>query len=244
MDRITAIAGYWNLEFGGGSPNGKSGGVPGGMGSHNWGAWGQALYLGLTIGDIILTVVTLGGAAGIKAGLKGLMAAGQRALTSAARLLTREGLKELGTKILTRLVRLLPGRRSFFSVQGAEDIIRLLQRGGHPWPQGFTNGTLRDIFGQGLYTFASREQATLYLRMLEESGVSGLRLLEHSVSSRNFARFLTADLTRMTDEVANAILDLGIDHGFQHISRMTHNFGVEHFFSREVYPFFRSWILP
>ncbi len=104
MDHIVRVAGYWNLEFGD-SPNGESGGIPGGMGSLNLGSWGQAAYLALTVVDIALTVATFGGLAGIKAGLKvGLKvitSLGRRALTRIGTVFTRQ----FWRKALTRGVR-------------------------------------------------------------------------------------------------------------------------------------------
>jgi hypothetical protein len=51
---------------------------------------------------------------------------------------------------------------TFYSVQGTEDVARLM-RGGKPWPTGDTGGSLRDAYGQGLYTFASRADADSYM---------------------------------------------------------------------------------
>jgi RHS repeat-associated protein len=103
MDRITTVAGYWNLEFSG-NPNGKSGGVPGGFGSHNWGAWGQALYLALTVADIVLTFFSMGGTAGIKAtlkaGYKAVTSFGKKALTQAAKFLSKEFWQGFGKRAL------------------------------------------------------------------------------------------------------------------------------------------------
>jgi hypothetical protein len=120
MDKITKIAGYWNLEFGDGAEGGQSGGVPGGMGSLNLGKWGQALYVVATVADIVLTVVTLGGSLALKGALKGLSLGLKRAFTSLAKLFTRQGLKKLGTKIATFF-----GRRfSSLSRTGLQQIFR------------------------------------------------------------------------------------------------------------------------
>ncbi|BDC46005.1 SpvB/TcaC N-terminal domain-containing protein [Paraburkholderia terrae] len=98
MDYVSQVAGYWNLEFGGGDAKGASGGIPGGFGTHNWGGWGQAIYVALTIADIVVTFLSLGGTAGIKASLKAGWAATKKLATSVgrktaamgARLLSRE----------------------------------------------------------------------------------------------------------------------------------------------------------
>lgn len=93
MDHIVRVAGYWNLEFSD-SPKGESGGIPGGMGSLNLGAWGQAAYLALTVVDVALTIASFGGLAGIKAGLKVALKAvtslGRRALTRIGTVFTRK----------------------------------------------------------------------------------------------------------------------------------------------------------
>lgn len=84
MDRIVRVAGYWHLEFNG-DPNGRSGGIPGGMGSFNLGAFGQALFVALTVVDIALTIASFGGLAGIKAGIRVAISAARRVLSSAGR---------------------------------------------------------------------------------------------------------------------------------------------------------------
>ena len=102
MDTVVRYAGYWNLEFGNDNANGESGGIPGGMGSLNLGAWGQGLYVALTVVDIVLTVVSLGGLAAIKTGLKVVLKAGVRALTTlgrkAAQTLSVKGLRQLSIR--------------------------------------------------------------------------------------------------------------------------------------------------
>lgn len=84
MDHVARVAGWWNLEFGSDEP-GESGGIPGGMGSLNLGAWGQAAFVALTVVDIALTVVSLGSLAALKASLKVALKASMRALASAGR---------------------------------------------------------------------------------------------------------------------------------------------------------------
>jgi hypothetical protein len=84
MDRVVRVAGWWHLEFSG-DPNGQSGGIPGGFGSHNLGAFGQALFVVLTIADIALTIASFGGLAGIKAGLKVAFNAVRRVVSSTGR---------------------------------------------------------------------------------------------------------------------------------------------------------------
>lgn len=43
------------------------------------------------------------------------------------------------------------------------------------------------------------------------------------------------DLTVMSDDEANKIIDRGKDHGFEQIIKMTGNFGVESYFHPDVY---------
>ncbi|MFX0541567.1 SpvB/TcaC N-terminal domain-containing protein [Roseovarius sp. S4756] len=245
MDHVVRVAGYWNLEFSSSGTGGsRTGGVPGGMGSLDLGRWGQGLYVALTAVDIVLTVVTLGGLAAIKTGLKvGLrlmMSAGRRAIAAVGRAFSREALQNLTSAAIRRF----GGRwyRTFYSVQGPDDVIRLLQRGGAPWPSGTRHGSLADIFGPGLYTFASREAAEQYLEALARKGVGNLRILGHSVSERALQGMKTADF-RISDDIANAIYDLGTEHGMQRIIRQTGNFGVENFFSRETFSAFINGVL-
>lgn len=77
MDRLTHYAGYLNFEFGSDSPDGESGGAPGGMGSLNLGAWGQGLYIGLSVINFALLFAGVGAA--VRA-LGGAIKLGVRAL--------------------------------------------------------------------------------------------------------------------------------------------------------------------
>jgi RHS repeat-associated protein len=255
LDRATRVAGWLNLEFSG-SKEGVSGGIPGGFGRFNFGAPAQAAYIVLTAASFLL-----GGA--IKALVKGITKFGLKAALSRAvaaaraflpaakaalakvmgRITSRVGgwLAGLARKLSTAVTE--RGSRTFFSVQGPGDVVRLLTRGGHPWPSGFRHNSLSDIFGRGLYTFATRGQAEQYMELLIKRGALDLKVLAHKISARNLERLATADLTRMTDDAASAILELGAEHGFQHIVRLTGRFGVEHFFRQDVYHLFTSWIV-
>ena len=133
--------------------------------------------------------------------------------------------------------------RTFFSVQNAEDVARLLEKGGEPWPSGFTNGSLRDIFGPGLYAWETRAQAEAYRALRAARGADGLSILEHSISPTDLAKLRSVDLSAMSDDAANAILDLGAGHGYQYIRRLTGNFGAENYFASDVYRFFRSKVV-
>lgn len=242
LDKIVRVAGYWHLEFGG-NTKGQSGGIPGGMGSLNLGAAGQVAFLALTVVDVVLTVASFGGLAALKTGMKlavkGIMSVGRRMAAKAAQILTRQFWRKLGQRVTGAFNRRF--FRTFYSVQDPNDVMRLL-RGGAPWPTGADHG-LRDIFGQGLYTFATRESADRYLSHLSARGVKELRVMAHRISKRAYQRLKTADLTRMTDEAANAILELDAKHGFEQIIRATGNFNIEHFFTKEVFSKFKNWVL-
>ncbi len=95
-DRVIKYFGYLNIEFGGGDPNGESGGVPGGHGTHNWGGWGQALYAALSVVGAVLMFF---GGAELKAAFAGLKAGLKTALSAALKVFTREFWSAAGSKI-------------------------------------------------------------------------------------------------------------------------------------------------
>jgi hypothetical protein len=137
LDRITRVAGYFDLEFGGGDENGQSGGLPGGMGFFNFGAAGQIAYIALTV---ITTIIPIGklfmaGKAILKMGIKAAltrMLIRLRALFPAAK-------GVLGRILPTRNVilqanksmRMLPWTKEFGKVtqEGFGRLIRDLPRG-------------------------------------------------------------------------------------------------------------------
>jgi RHS repeat-associated protein len=252
LDIATRVAGVANLELDSGKKDGQVGGIPGGHGSTNLGAFGQLGYIAVTIIGLIgpgkvWNGIKNGIRAGLRLGARGLLREG-------VALLERRALGLLGglaksmlglRKVAGSLAEAWTGRgtRTFYSAQGAEDIARLLERGGVPWPQGALDGSLRDIFGPGLYTWATREQAESYAQALAKYGASDLKILAHRISLQDLGRLNTANLTRMTDEAANLIYDMGVNHGFEQIVRTTGNFGAEHFFRREMFPLFTNWVL-
>ncbi|HZD69322.1 MAG TPA: hypothetical protein VFA45_10540, partial [Actinomycetes bacterium] len=97
LDRVTRWAGYLNFEFGPGDPRGQSGGIPGGMGRWNLGAFGQLLYIGVTVISTISLVKSLvsGAAKLLRGGLRALLRRGigalKAALPAARAALTRAG---------------------------------------------------------------------------------------------------------------------------------------------------------
>jgi len=104
LDHVVKVAGYWNLEFSS-DPKGRSGGIPGGMGKIA-SSWGQAFYLVLTVADVVLTVVSLGGTKAIMAGAKAVLKTGIKAMTNAGRkvmaALTVRNLRSLATRAAVR----------------------------------------------------------------------------------------------------------------------------------------------
>lgn len=110
MDHVVRIAGYWNLEFSSNPKGSQTGGVPGGMGSTDLGRWGQALYVALTVVDIALTIVSLGGLAAIKAGLKTALKASTKALASFG----RKAMAALSVKNLRKVAQLSIKQLSIF----------------------------------------------------------------------------------------------------------------------------------
>lgn len=73
LDRITRWAGYLNFEFGNPPLGGQSGGIPGGTGKWNLGAFGQILYIAVTVISTISLVKSLVGGA-VKLGKMGVRA--------------------------------------------------------------------------------------------------------------------------------------------------------------------------
>jgi hypothetical protein len=59
--------------------------------------------------------------------------------------------------------------------------------------------------------------------------------MTHHISLEYLSGLRTADLTSMTDEAANEIDALDANHGFEHLRRMTGNFGVEDLFHKKVF---------
>ena len=85
VQRLTRYAGYWNLEFGGNEEEseGSGGGIPGGMGSNSGGTGWQIAFIGLSVVDAILTVISFGGIKAIGSGIKKALTSGLRALKAA-----------------------------------------------------------------------------------------------------------------------------------------------------------------
>ena len=110
MDHVVRVAGWWNLEFSSKPGGSQTGGVPGGMGNMDLGRWGQALYVALTVVDVVLTVLSLGGLAAIKAALKTALKASMRTLAS----LGRKAMAALSVKNLRGLAQRSVAQLSFW----------------------------------------------------------------------------------------------------------------------------------
>jgi hypothetical protein len=133
------------------------------------------------------------------------------------------------------------GIRTFYSVQGPEDAARLLHNGGKPWPTGSgPSGSERALLGPGLYAWDTSSQAEAYSQGLASRGATDLQIIQHSVPESVLNSFRSADMTSMTDDAANALLDSSPDHGFQWVRRMTGRYGPENYFSPDVFPLFSN----
>lgn len=125
--------------------------------------------------------------------------------------------------------------REFFTVQSPNDASRL-RGGGEPWPSEMH----RAHFGEGVYSWSSRNDAEGYFA-IKSKRTDELEIVRFTVPAEDFAKLSKADISRMTDDEAQAFIDryslmseTGVtDHGFQYITRPT-NLGSEHFFSRHV----------
>lgn len=71
-------------------------------------------------------------------------------------------------------------------------------------------------------------------------GASDLQILQHSIPESVLSGLRSADMTSMTDEAANSLLDSSPDHGYQWIRRMTGRYGPENYFSPDVFPSFSN----
>jgi hypothetical protein len=109
------------------------------------------------------------------------------------------------------------GLRTFYSVQGEADAVRLAA-GGAPWPTGLQRANL----GEGLYAWGTRAEAEAYA-----AGKQGASILEFKMPSGDYSGLKTLDMRLMSDEAATNWLGQysqygqGLPHGFEHIIRQT-----------------------
>ena len=119
-------------------------------------------------------------------------------------------------------------------MQDPTDATRLIENGGNPWPTGQDVGGLRDIFGPGLYTWETQDQAKAYLAMKQSRGATDLRILQHTISEDDLSKLSKADLSTMSDDAATDFLETGGNHGAQWVRRVTGRFGPENYFSPDA----------
>ncbi|WP_075343641.1 DUF6443 domain-containing protein [Tenacibaculum agarivorans] len=124
--------------------------------------------------------------------------------------------------------------RYFYTVQGADDVARLMGDG-LPWPNSSTSAHL----GEGVYSWASREAAELYMSRLSSFGYEGLQIMKFRV--KGYGSLKTLNMTRFSDDAANAWLSKysslfgeGTSHSYQHIIRPA-GMGDEYFFAKEIF---------
>lgn len=127
------------------------------------------------------------------------------------------------------------GMSTFYTVQGAADAARL-RAGGEPWPSEPAKAAL----GQGVYSWATLEEAEGYARILAAKGADDLETMSFTVSEQALAAMRTVNVDLLTEKEAELFMGKysqlwgGVpDHNFDRIIRGT-NLGVEHFFSKSV----------
>ncbi|MDA6070851.1 hypothetical protein NJT12_14630 [Flavobacterium sp. AC] len=109
---------------------------------------------------------------------------------------------------------------SFYTVQGVEDVARLLN-GGVPFPVGYT----KSFVGEGVYSFGTKADALRYKSMLEGFGYTDLQVLTFKVS--NYGKLKVFDMRGIGDDAANAWLETHAypnNHTFDHVIRPSGNF--------------------
>lgn len=125
---------------------------------------------------------------------------------------------------------------TFYTVQGAEDALRL-RTIGTPWPSGPTSAHL----GEGVYSWGSRAEAEAYHEVLKRNLAEvHLEIMEFKVSKSDFSKFKKFEVP-LDDDLANAWLEKhsslfgkGEPHGFQYIKRRA-GMGDEHYFDKSVF---------
>ncbi len=142
---------------------------------------------------------------------------------------------QIATYALTKTE--IPFNRSFYTVQGLEDVARL-EAGGSPWPTAPSSAH----FGEGLYTWGSKAEAEAYRTFLRRNLTElHLEIMEYKISKWDFSKLKKFEVP-LDDDLANAWLDEHCRlrtaspkaHGYQYIRGNT-GMGQEHYFDKSVF---------
>jgi RHS repeat-associated protein len=129
------------------------------------------------------------------------------------------------------------GYRSFYSVQGKLDTMRLLSGGG-VWPREIN----KSLLGEGFYVWQTRFQADAYKAMLEGRGYSGLRVIEVNILKSDYTKLKALDLRNLSAEsydlwmLQYSSIGKNLPHAYDLVIRETGNYGTEYFFAKRVFP--------
>jgi hypothetical protein len=123
----------------------------------------------------------------------------------------------------------------FFSVQSAEDAVRLA-KGGSPWPTGLQRANL----GTGFYAWESLETAEQYRNLLQQHGATDLRIVVYEVADESLGKLRKLDLTQLSDDEVNAWMEKHSHYGdaephdWEYVLRNT-DLGTEHYFAAAIF---------
>lgn len=228
------------------------------------GCWEELIALAMDkLGDFIIdaaigiavgaVVTALTGGLGIAAMIAPVLAAVRRAMQAAKAMLSaayrataRAAYRRLPSGVrrayrsTARRLRGEGGSRSFYTVQGPDDVARL-HGSGKPWP----TEPHRSALGEGVYSLESREAAEAYLARrratLAESGLHpDLSIQRLQVANYQLARMRTLNIgskpnpTAFIKSHSRLYGGSGVS-GYAHVIRGAGDFGVEHFFSKEAF---------
>ena len=188
-----------------------------------------------TAGTVVSTVAT---AANTPAGQQIIQEVGEVAQSLAPE---AEVIASEVQALAPRLQSLAPqAQRIFYSVQNQADRVRLVEGGGEPWPTGVS----KSLLGEGFYAWGNIGQAQAYLANLASRGATGLNILQGKIGDLQYRGLNTLDLRTLSDPALESWMERfslygeGAAHGYEHVIRLTGNFGPEFFFSKEVFNLF------
>jgi hypothetical protein len=132
---------------------------------------------------------------------------------------------------------------TFYAVLNHTDVARLAG-GGEPWPTGLLKANL----GPGFYAWETRADAKRYLDRLQEHGATDLQIVSYRIAHNALTNLKTLDMRNMSDDAINDWMaghshyggDHPEPHGYQHVIRNTGMGAPEHYFSSDVFHFFRE----